>query len=75
MADGEAHEVGDVVDLEFGHDAAAVRIDAPRPDAEHLRDLFAGPAVDDELQHLVLPRAQHCKRIGFRILFQTWRQG
>src|SRR5882762_4811352 len=68
LADGEAHEAGDVADLKLGHDSAPVGVDARRLYADRRRDFLARPAVHDELQDLAFARTEPAQRSCFHIL-------
>ena len=63
-ADRVADEARDVVEVELGHDAAAVALDRLDTEVERAGDLGAGAALADELEDLALARRERAVRGG-----------
>src|ERR1700682_5244825 len=55
VPDCESNESGEILDTQLLHDAAAVRVDARRGDAETTSDFSARPARGDKFQDLTKP--------------------
>src|SRR5690242_3273641 len=71
VADGELDQARQILDFELLHHAASIGIDALGRQAQALGDLRARPALDDELQHLALARAQALDRIVLAALAEV----
>src|SRR6185437_17122193 len=61
-AHGVAHQAGGLVDLEFLHDAGAMRVRGLHAQAQYPGDLTGGLALGDELQHLALAVCEGIRR-------------
>src|SRR5207249_8897428 len=57
-AEGEAHELGSVLQSQLPHDAGAVGVHRLRADAQELGDLGRAMPLGGERQHLALSRAE-----------------
>src|SRR6184192_4216144 len=57
-AEGEAHELGSVLQSQLPHDAGAVGVHRLRADAQELGDLGRAVPLGGERQHLALSRAE-----------------
>src|SRR5690242_12495273 len=64
MLDGELDQARNVADLELLHQPAAIGLDGLRRQRQHLRDLRAGTAFDDQLQDFPLALAEALQRAG-----------
>src|ERR1700688_4827233 len=58
VADGVAHEAGNVVDVELLHEGGAVRLDRLDAGREQGGDLLGRSSLGDELEDLALARRQ-----------------
>ena len=64
MRDRKADQSGDVVDLQFVHQATAIRVDGFGRQMNRAGDLRTGVALDDELKDFALSGAESAERTG-----------
>lgn len=64
VADGEAHELADGVQIELLHDAPAMRLHGVNTQAQRVGDFLVGLALGDHLQHFALAWREEVDGVG-----------